>query len=106
MKSVNKEVQDRYQQEGKHEIWNASEDVYVCNNGKKLMVSGVKKSKSKTGYESEKTCYACEDCNSCQLKSKCIKGNNSKIPLEERTKHLEISRVVSERTSKISRKNT
>ena len=35
----------------------ASEDVYICNNSKKLMVSGIKKSKSKTGYESEKTCY-------------------------------------------------
>jgi hypothetical protein len=69
------------------------EDVYICKNGKKLKVCGIRTSKSKTGYRSEKTCYTCEDCNGCDLKSKCIKGNNSKIPLEERTKHLEISKL-------------
>ncbi len=68
-------------------------DFYICSNGKKLVVTGTKISKSKTGYKSEKTCYTCEDCNECSLKSKCIKGNNSKTPLEERTKHLEISKI-------------
>ena len=73
--------------------YDSDEDVYICSNGKKLKAIGIKKSKSKTGYESEKTCYTCEDCSGCHLKSKCIKGNNSKIPLEERTKHLEISKL-------------
>ena len=53
-------------------------DCYICGNGKKLVVTGMKYSKSKTGYRSEKTCYTCEDCNECSLKSKCIKGNSKK----------------------------
>ncbi|WP_367277854.1 transposase [Clostridium sp.] len=47
---------------------------------------------SKTGYESEKTIYICEDCNNCSYKSKCIKGNNDKTPLEQRIKRLETSK--------------
>lgn len=74
-------------------IYDSVEDAYICSNGKKLMTSGTKKTKSKTGYIAEKTCYTCEDCGSCQLKSKCIKGHNSKVPLEQRTKHLEISKL-------------
>lgn len=81
-------------------IYDASKDAYICSNGKLLKVSGTKKSKSKTGYESERTCYTCEDCSNCQLKSKCIKGRNSKTPLEERTKHLEISKVFQEKREK------
>jgi hypothetical protein len=81
-------------------IYEETEDVYVCSNRKKLKVSGLKKSKSKTGYESEKTCYTCEDCRNCELKSKCIKGRNSKIPLSERTKHLEISKLFQEKREK------
>lgn len=80
--------------------YNSNEDVYICGNGKKLKVSGTRKSKSKTGYVSEKTCYICEDCTGCQLKSKCIKGRNSKTPLEERTKHLEFSKLFEEKREK------
>ncbi|MCG7703017.1 transposase, partial [Clostridioides difficile] len=29
----------------------------------------------------------------CQYKSSCIKGNNSKIPLENRTKNLQVSKL-------------
>lgn len=68
-------------------------DYYICRNGKRLIVTGEKKSKSKTGYEAVKTQYTCESCDGCTYKSQCIKGNNSKTPLEERTKHLEISKV-------------
>lgn len=80
--------------------YDSNGDAYICSNGKKLKVSGTKKSKSKTGYVSEKTCYTCEDCSGCKLKSKCIKGNNSKTPLEERTKHLEISKLFQEKREK------
>ena len=38
------------------------------------------------------TRYSCEDCSSCPLKSQCIHGNHCKIPLEERTKHFEVSK--------------
>ena len=75
-------------------------DVYLCSNGKKLKVSGTKKSKSKTGYQSEKTCYTCEDCSNCQLKTKCIKGRNCNTEIEERTKHLEISKLFQEKRGK------
>jgi hypothetical protein len=77
--------------------YDSVEDVYVCSNGKKLKASGTKNTKSKTGYKSEKTCYTSEDCNGCELKSKCIKGNNSKVPLEQRIKHLEISKLFQEK---------
>lgn len=78
-------------------IYDPDEDVYICSKDKKLKVTGTKKSKSKTGYQSEKTCYTCEDCSNCPSKSKCIKGRNCKTPLEERTKHLEISKLFQEK---------
>ena len=45
------------------------------------------------GYVSEKTIYKCEDCNGCPYKSECIKGNNCKTPLEERTKTLQVAKI-------------
>lgn len=68
-------------------------DYYICRNNKKLTISGSKKKKSATGYESEKTIYTCEDCSNCPYKGSCIKGNNCKIPMENRVKNLEISKL-------------
>lgn len=73
--------------------YDEKEDVYVCKASRKLIVTGLKRSKSKTGYISEKTQYTCEDCSGCEFKKQCIKGNNSKVPLEERTKRLEVSKI-------------
>ncbi|WP_194192695.1 IS1182 family transposase [Clostridium chrysemydis] len=73
-------------------IYDAHTDSYTCRNWKHLTTEKTIIRKSKTGYESEKTIYSCEDCSSCSHKSSCIKGNNSKLPLEERTKKLEISK--------------
>lgn len=73
--------------------YHADEDHYICRNQKKLTPTGIKRDKSKTGYVSEKTIYTCEDCNGCPYKQDCIKGNNCKTPLEERTKHLNVSKV-------------
>jgi len=73
--------------------YNEDEDYYICKNGKKLTVSKVFKRKSKTGYESEKTTYTCEDCSNCSYKSSCIKGNNCKTPLDKRVKNLETSKL-------------
>ena len=70
-------------------------DFYKCHNGKQLKPESTKIKKSKTGYESEKTIYVCEDCSNCTYKSKCIKGNNCKTPSEERTKKFEISKKFS-----------
>jgi transposase len=72
-------------------------DYYICKIGKRLIVTGTRTDKSKTGYKSEKTCYTCEDCTNCSYKVKCIKGNNSKTPLEDRTKRLEVSKLFKEK---------
>lgn len=68
-------------------------DIYTCRNGKKLTVDHIRHSKSKTGYVSEKTIYRCENCESCPYKKDCIKGNNCKTPLEERTKTLHVAKT-------------
>ncbi|WP_055665746.1 IS1182 family transposase [Desnuesiella massiliensis] len=73
--------------------YNEAGDYYTCENNKKLTVSKTIKRKSKTGYQSEKTIYICEDCSNCSHKSRCIKGNNCKTPLEERLKNLETSKL-------------
>lgn len=72
--------------------YDTENDLYICQNGKKLDLVYTRIRKSKTGYESEKSIYISEDCSNCIYKSKCIKGNNSKIPLEQRTKKLETSK--------------
>ena len=69
-----------------------AEDFYICKNNKKLKVDSIKFRKSKTGYVSEKTIYTCEDCSNCSYKTSCIKGNNCKTPLDQRTKKFEISK--------------
>lgn len=68
-------------------------DYYTCENNKKLAASRIIKRKSKTGYISEKATYICEDCRNCSYKSKCIRGNNCRTPLVERTKSLETSNL-------------
>ena len=60
------------------------DDYYICKNNKKLYVSGTINRKSKIEYKSKITCYTCEDCSNCEYKKKCIKGNNSKIPIEQK----------------------
>lgn len=73
--------------------YDVKKDIYTCKKGKKLGVDHIRHSKSKTGYVSEKTIYKCEDCNGCPYKSECIKGNNCKTPLEERTKTLQVAKT-------------
>ena len=65
----------------------------TCKNNQKLVVDHIRHSKSKTGYVSEKTTYKCENCDGCPHKSECIKGNNCKTPLEERTKMLQVAKT-------------
>ena len=74
-------------------IYCEKDDYYICKNNKKLYASGTINRKSKTGYKSKITCYTCEDCSNCEYKKKCIKGNNSKIPIEQRTKNLQVSKL-------------
>ena len=72
--------------------YDAETDSYICKNEKKLTVDHITHSKSKTGYASEKTIYKCEDCTGCPYKTDCIKGNNCKTPMEERTKTLYVAK--------------
>lgn len=74
-------------------VYDAETDIYTCKNGKKLTVDHIRRSKSKTGYISEKTIYKCENCKSCPYKKECIKGNNCKTPFEERTKTLHVAKT-------------
>ena len=68
-------------------------DFYTCKNNRKLTVSHIRHNKTKTGYMSEKTIYTCENCSDCPYKSDCIKGNNCKTPLGERTKVLQVAKT-------------
>lgn len=68
-------------------------DCYTCKNGKQLLSTYVRRSKSKTGYISEKTIYQCNECKDCPYKRDCIKGNNCKTPMEERHKVLSVAKT-------------
>ena len=68
-------------------------DSYICRNGKQLLFTQIRRSKSKTGYVSEKSIYQCKECKDCPYKKECIKGNNCKTPLEERNKVLSIAKT-------------
>lgn len=73
--------------------------IAVCDyNGtdaceKHLLSTYVRRSKSKTGYISEKTIYQCSECKDCPYKRDCIKGNNCKTPMEERHKVLSVAKT-------------
>ena len=68
-------------------------DAYICKNGKQLSFTHVRRSKSKTGYVSEKSIYQCEECKDCPYKKECIKGNNCKTPIEGRNKVLSVAKT-------------
>ena len=68
-------------------------DSYICKNGKQLPFTHLRRSKSKTGYISEKDIYQCKECKDCPYKKECIKGNNCKTPIEERNKVLSVAKT-------------
>ena len=68
-------------------------DSYICKNRKQLSFTHLRRSKSKTGYVSEKNIYQCKECNDCPYKKECIKGNNCKTPIEERNKMLSVAKI-------------
>lgn len=72
--------------------YDETSDTYTCKNGKKLTVDYIRKQTTKSGYGRETTIYTCADCGGCPYKRQCIKGNNSKKPLEERNKNLQVSK--------------
>ena len=83
-------------------------DTYTCHYGRKLVNVGVRKSKTSSGYISEKTMYQCENCKDCPHKAQCIKHNaRCNTTLEERTKRFELSKVFKkQREEMLERINT
>lgn len=70
-------------------------DTYTCANGKLLRAVGIKRTKSPSGYPTETTIYECSECSGCPLKEKCIRSRSS-VPLEERSKRLNVSKYFME----------
>lgn len=73
--------------------YHEEQDFYTCKNDQDLLFSHNRKVKSKSGYERITSVYECHTCHECPYKTACIKGNNSKRPIERRYKSLEISKV-------------
>jgi hypothetical protein len=83
-------------------------DTYICHYGRKLVNVGMRKSKTSSGYISEKTMYQCESCKDCPHKAQCIKHNaRCNTPLEERSKRFELSKTFKkQREEMLERINT
>lgn len=75
-----------------HMAYEKETDCYTCVEGRKLTARFVKRERTKSGYRRETTVYSCTDCSGCHQKKECIKGNHSKIPMEERNKNLYVSK--------------
>ena len=68
------------------------EDAYICADGRKLSKTDERLRRNRNGFRSEESIYRCSDCSGCLLKTRCIKGNNSSKPLEERDKSVYVSK--------------
>ena len=81
-------------------MYDPEKDRYYCKNGKELTAQYEKNEKTATGYHRVVTVYRCEDCSGCAYKAECIKGNNCKTPLQDRTKTLFVSKLMQEKRKK------
>ena len=72
-------------------------DCYYCVNGQALTVQYEKKEKTSSGYQRTVTVYRSGSCGGCPFKTKCIKGNNCKTPMEDRQKVLYVSKKMKEK---------
>ena len=77
--------------------YDPEQDHYICINGKKIVWKYDRKEKTATGYQRTTSVYECSECAGCPYKTKCIKGNNSRIPIEERVKRLYVSKTMKEK---------
>lgn len=75
-------------------IYDPENDQYICSEGRILHKTGVKHSRTSTGYRKETTLYVCGNCSKCPSKDRCIKGNHFKTPQEQRVKKLELSKTL------------
>ncbi len=55
-------------------IYNMDEDTYLCPENQILKPVEIKKSKSKSGYVSEKTIYSCKECENCLCRNLCTQS--------------------------------
>ncbi len=78
-------------------IYDEEKDCYICAEGKEIHWQYERKSKTKTGYRRSTSVYRCDDCKGCPRKAECIKGNNCRTPLSERTKTLYVSKIMKEK---------
>ena len=72
--------------------YDAEEDCYICHNGKKIKKTKVRTVKTASGYQREETHYHCSECDGCPYREKCMPGKNWKKPVEQRYKHLTVSK--------------
>ncbi len=59
-------------------IYNINEDKYLCPENQILKPVETKKSKSKSGYVSEKTIYGCDECENCPRRNICTQSQNGR----------------------------
>lgn len=59
-------------------FYNSENDYYVCASGKKLLLKGTKRKKSKSGFESIVSIYECENCDGYEYKNKCTKAKGNR----------------------------
>lgn len=73
--------------------YNYDGDYYTCKAGKRLYAKDHYSRRERgSDYTRKVTIYQCNECQGCTFKSECIKGRNWKIPEEQRTKNLNVSR--------------
>nr|WP_288451747.1 IS1182 family transposase [uncultured Anaerostipes sp.] len=72
-------------------------DCYHCKNGQVLTKQYEKHEKTASGYRRTVTVYRCSNCHGCPFKTKCIKGNHCKTPMEDRQKVLYVSKKMKEK---------
>ncbi|MBQ9046013.1 MAG: IS1182 family transposase [Oscillospiraceae bacterium] len=84
--------------------YNKEQDTYTCAAGKALTLDHVKKEKTASGFETEKSVYSCKECSGCPLKEKCILAKGSKKPLEERSKVIYVSKRFAEQREAMEEK--
>ncbi len=87
-------------------IYLSDEDCYICSNGRKLNAVKERTKKNRNGYVATETIYECEDCSGCPYKGQCIRGNNCRTPMEERSKRLNVSKVMKEKRRETLRRIT
>lgn len=75
----------------------SEKDVYTCSMEQTLTAQYNRTEKTATGYRRTTTVYKCSNCNGCNRKNECIKGNNCKTPIEERNKILYVSKTMKQK---------